>query len=142
MKLNFSRIFLFFFITTIFWFLSSGPNDYPNEFLLFALGIFFIGSIFWNDLLFRIFRGDLVTYAAVGQVISYLFGIPAIVFILFLLRSDAFPSGLTKDISIVFLAVSFVSIISIPVFSSNSVGPLPNLSSRRNYSEDGIQETK
>ena len=133
-----NRIFLFSFLSVIYWFLCGGPNffEHPTSLALYGLGLAYITCIIWTDLIFSLFNGDRYTYSAAGKGIAIVIGSPAIVIIALLIRVDSniysLP-GWLNNIGIGFILLGLLSILTLPIMSSNSVGALPKQTERRCY---------
>ena len=140
------QIYLFLFLSIIYWFLCGGPNffDHPASLGYFALGLTYIGCMIWTDALLNFFNGDRYTYGSAVKAIALAFGSPAVVAIALLVRVDSnlinIPTWL-NNIGIGFILLGFLPILSIPMMSTNEVDALPSQQSRREYDDKSIVST-
>ncbi len=144
--MKYNKIFLFTFLSVIYWFLCGGPNffEYPTSLGYYLLGLIFLLCMLWTDSLFTAFNGDSYTYGAAGKGIALSFGIPAVIIIAFLVRVDSrlisIPQWL-NNIGIGFILLDLLIIFSVPIMSSNSPNPIPSQESRRKYSDSSAVST-
>jgi len=93
----------------------------------------------WNDQLFKLFYGDSYTYGGAGMGIALGIGIPAMVITTFMVRFDSnvmsIPGWIGK-VGIGFLLLGILTILSVPIFTSNAAGVLPVKESRRWYDDE------
>lgn len=138
--MKYNKIFLFSFLSVIYWFLCGGPNfvEYPASLCYFGLGLIYLLCMLWTDSLFILFNGDSYTYGSTGKGIALFFGTPAVIVIAFLVRVDSnilnIPIWL-NNIGIGFILLGLLSIFSVPIMTSNAVDPLPVKESRRSYND-------
>ena len=146
--MNFSRLFFFCLLATVFWFLVGEPYiiHFDNGEILgpkqdgvfYLISLFYLFSIIYNNLIFKIFNGDSFTYGVVGQVTSLVFGIPSLFLIALINRLSLNFDGNTRFIPVIILLSLAFAIFAVPIFSTNNVESLPNKSNRRDLSSDGF----
>lgn len=145
--MKFNKIFLFFFLAATYWFLCGGPNffEYPTSLGYYLLGLVFLLCMLWTDSLFTAFNGDSYTYGAAGKGIALFIGSPAVVIIAFLVRVDSriitIPQWL-NNIGIGFILLGLLTILSVPIMTSNSPNPLPSQESRRSYNDSSVMSNQ
>ena len=145
--MKYNKIFLFTFLSVIYWFLCGGPNfiEYPASLGYFILGLIFLLCMLWTDSLFTLFNGDNYTYGAAGKGIALFIGSPAIIIIAFLVRVDSnmisIPQWL-NNVGIGFILLGLLTILSVPAMTSNSPNPLPSKESRRSYNDSSVMNNE
>jgi hypothetical protein len=136
-----NKLFTFLFLAVVYWFLCGGPDFFahPSSLALYAIGIAYLSLIMWNDQLFKLFYGDSYTYGGAGMGIALGIGIPAMVITTFMVRFDSnvmsIPGWIGK-VGIGFLLLGILTILSVPIFTSNAAGVLPVKESRRWYDDE------
>ncbi|GEM_PF-2591246 len=145
--MKYNKAFIFIFLSVIYWFLCGGPNfiDHLASLGYFGLGLIYLLCMIWTDSLFTLFNGDRYTYGAAGKSIALFFGSPAVIIIALLVRGDSnilsIPTWL-NNIGIGFILLGLLSILSVPIMTSNSVDPLPIKESRRRYNDLSIMNNQ
>ncbi len=141
--MKYNKAFLFIFLSVIYWFLCGGPDffEHPASLGYFGLGLIYLLCMIWTDSLFTLFNGDRYTYGAAGKGIALFFGGPAVIIIALLVRVDSnilsIPTWL-NNIGIGFILLGLLSILSVPIMTSDSVDPLPIKESRRSYNDMSV----
>ena len=145
--MKYNKIFLFIFLAVVYWFLCGGPNffEHPASLGYFGLGLIYLSCMLWTDSLFILFDGDSYTYGSAGKGIALFFGSPAIIIIAFLVRVDSnilnIPTWL-NNIGIGFVLLGLLSILSVPIMTTNSSNPLPIKESRRSYNDLSVMNNQ
>jgi hypothetical protein len=145
--MKYNKIFLFTFLAVVYWFLCGGPNffEHPASLGYFGLGLIYLLCMLWTDSLFILFDGDSYTYGPTGKGIALFFGSPAVIIIALLVRVDSnilnIPTWL-NNIGIGFILLGLLSILSVPIMTTNSVNPLPIKESRRNYNDLSVMNNQ
>lgn len=145
--MKYNKIFLFTFLSVIYWFLCGGPNfiEHPASLGYFGLGLIYLICMLWTNLLFILFNGDSYTYGAAGKGIALFLGSPALIAIAFLVRVDSnilsIPTWL-NNIGIGFILLCLLIILMIPIMTSNAVDPLPFKESRRSYNDLSVMNNQ
>ena len=145
MQIN--KLFTFLFSSTIYWFLCGGPNffSHPTSLGFYALGLIYITCMLWSDSLYSLFDGDVYTYGSATRGMSLFFGLPALIVLALLIRVDSnlfsVPQWIS-NIGIGFILLGLLTIISIPIMSTNNVDSLPDQKSRRSYEDGSVVSRK
>lgn len=145
--MKYNKIFLFTFLAVVYWFLCGGPNffEHPASLGYFGLGLIYLSCMLWTDSLFILFDGDSYTYGSTGKGIALFFGSPAVIIIAFLVRVDSnilnIPTWL-NNIGIGFILLGLLSILSVPIMTTNSANPLPVKESRRSYNDLSVMNNQ
>lgn len=121
------------------WLLLGAPRlDLAGNLALFVVLVAHFYVVIWNDLVFQVFRGDLLTYGAVAMTLNFVSVVTNFLAVWFTLHHAVKRIEHISDISTYswgIIALSLFVTIIFPVLTHRNVAPLPSAANRRDFED-------
>lgn len=121
------------------WLLLGAPHlDLAGNLSLFIVLVAHLYVVIWNDLVFKIFRGDRFTYGAVAMTLNLISIVTTLVAVWFALHGAAKHLEHVSDISPYYwgvIALSLLATVIFPLITHRDVAPLPGEADSRIFED-------
>ena len=115
----------------------GAPNlSMTGNLIIFIVVIVHLYVVSWSDEVFKLFRGDVFTYGMVTKSVNFLsliYTLSVAAFLFYTFNSKIEALSQLPYFAWGIMLLGLLGSLSIPMFSTCSVDPLPNRDERRSY---------